>query len=126
MAFNNEDILTLAKAGFTKEDIAKLSTLGASIGQPAAPEVPPTGEPAPQTGNQPEMSQAPQANKVEEQTATPATQSQMDQIMSAITGIRSEVQNMFLQNASQSGAQGPQTSEQILAEIINPTRKEIN
>ena len=31
---------------------------------------------------------------------------------------------MFLQNASQSGMEGPKTSEQILAEIINPTRKE--
>ena len=122
MAFNNEEILTLAKAGFTAQQIAALAQIGtpAQADQAAAP-VPQTVEqPAPVTA-------VPEVTAPEPAPATPAPDtSKADEILAAITGIKAEVQNMFLQNASQSGAQGLQTSEQILAEIINPTRKEIN
>ena len=122
MAFNNEEILTLAKAGFTAQQIAAL----AQIGTPAQPDQ--AAAPVPQTVEQPATVPAvPEVTAPEPAPATPAPDtSKADEILAAITGIKAEVQNMFLQNASQSGAQGPQTSEQILAEIINPTRKEIN
>ena len=122
MAFNNEEILTLAKAGFTASQIAAL----AQLGTPAQTE--PVAAPDPQTVQQPVTAPAvPEVSAPEPAPATPAQDtSKTDEILAAITGIKAEVQNMFLQNASQSGAQGPQTSEQILAEIINPTRKEIN
>ena len=45
MAFNNEDILILAKAGFNAQQIAALNMVGAAPA-PAAPETPPA--PAPQ------------------------------------------------------------------------------
>ena len=122
MAFNNEEILTLAKAGFTAQQIAAL----AQIGTPAQADQ--AASPVPQTVEQPATVPAvPEVTAPEPAPATPAPDtSKADEILAAITGIKAEVQNMFLQNASQSGAQGPQTSEQILAEIINPTRKEIN
>ena len=122
MAFNNEEILTLAKAGFTAQQIAALAQIGtpAQAGQAASP--------VPQTVEQPATVPAvPEVTAPAPAPATPAPDtSKADEILAAITGIKAEVQNMFLQNASQSGAQGLQTSEQILAEIINPTRKEIN
>lgn len=121
MAFNNEEILTLAKAGFTAQQIAAL----AQIGTPAQTD--PEVAPVPQTVEQPAPVPAvPEVSTPEPAPATPAPDPSKDEILAAITGIKTEVQNMFLQNATQSGAQGPQTSEQILAEIINPTRKEIN
>ena len=120
MAFNNEEILTLAKAGFTAQQIAAL----AQIGTPAQPDQ--AAAPVPQTVEQPATVPAvPEVTAPETAPATPAqADPSKDELLAAITGLKSEVQNMFLQNASQSGMEGPKTSEQILAEIINPTRKE--
>lgn len=120
MAFNNEEILTLAKAGFTAQQIAAL----AQIGTPAQPDQ--AAAPVPQTVEQPATFPAvPEVTAPETAPATPAqADPSKDELLAAITGLKSEVQNMFLQNASQSGMEGPKTSEQILAEIINPTRKE--
>lgn len=120
MAFNNEEILTLAKAGFTAQQIAALAT----IGTPAQPDQ--AAAPVPQTVEQPAPVPAvPEVTAPEPAPATPAqADPSKDELLAAITGLKSEVQNMFLQNASQSGTEGPKTSEQILAEIINPTRKE--
>lgn len=120
MAFNNEEILTLAKAGFTAQQIAALAQIGtpAQADQAAAP--------VPQTVEQPvPVPAVPEVTAPETAPATPAqVDPSKDELLAAITGLKSEVQNMFLQNASQSGMEGPKTSEQILAEIINPTRKE--
>ena len=120
MAFNNEEILTLAKAGFTAQQIAAL----ANLGSPAqATET--TQQPAPEMDNKPAPAPAPQATEPEGATAAdPAPASdKMDALLAEITGIKTSVQNMFLQNASQAGNNAPRTSEQILAEIINPTYK---
>ena len=120
MAFNNEEILTLAKAGFTAQQIAAL----AQIGKPAQADQ--AAAPVPKTVEQPAT--VPAAPEVTAPATAPATPAQVDpvkdELLAAITGLKSEVQNMFLQNASQSGQEGPKSSEQILAEIINPTRKE--
>lgn len=120
MAFNNEEILTLAKAGFTAQQIAALATLGSPA---QATET--TQQPAPQTDNKPEPAPAPQATEPEGATAADPAQAsdKMDALLAEITGIKTSVQNMFLQNATQAGNNAPRTSEQILAEIINPTYK---
>lgn len=120
MAFNNEDILALAKAGFTAQQIAALATLGSPA---QAPET--TQQPAPQTVVMPEPAPAPQVTEQEgTQAADPAQASdKMDALLAEITGIKTSVQNMFLQNASQAGSNVQKTSEQILAEVINPTYK---
>ena len=105
MAFNNEDILILAKAGFNAQQIAALNMVGA---QPApapapAPETPPAPAPAPA----PETPPAPAAP----QGAT------MDEILKSVQGLTQTFQNGFIMGAQQPK---PVTAEEILANIINP------
>ena len=93
MAFSNEDILVLAKAGFNASQIAALNTVNAAPAAPAAPEAP----------------AAPAA------PATPAAPADpLSQILAQLQ------QNAI--NASQQPK--VQTTDEILAEIINPTIKE--
>ena len=99
MAFNNEDILVLAKAGFNAQQIAALNMVGS---QPAAPTVP-QGAPAAPTVSQ----GAPAAN----QGAT------MDEILKSVQGLTQTFQNGFIMGAQQPK---PVTAEDILANIINP------
>lgn len=105
MAFNNEDILLLAKAGFNAQQIAALNMVGS---QPApdpapapAPETPPAPAPAPET---PPAPAAPQG----------AT---MDEILKSVQGLTQTFQNGFIMGAQQPK---PVTAEEILANIINP------
>ena len=86
-----QDILTLAKAGFTAQQIAALNAV-----QPAAPEQP--AEPA--------------------QEAEAAPVQNIDQIMGAINGLSQQIQASNLQHAQQPAA--VQTTDSILAAIINP------
>ena len=92
MAFSNEDILTLAKAGFNAQQIAALSAVG------AAPTPAPTPEPTP----------APQP------TPAPAT---VDDVLKSVKDLTQTMQNGFIL-----GSQQPKqpTAEEILANIINP------
>ena len=85
------DILTLAKAGFTAQQIAALNQI-----QPAA--APAAPEPA-----------APEPAK--ENAA-------VDQILGAINGLQQQIQQSNLQHAQQPAQ--PQTADTILAAIINP------
>lgn len=87
------DILILAKAGFTAQQIAALSVTQAPA-VPAAPEAPP----APEAPAAPTAPTAP----------TPLTYEQFQQ----------ELQKMALMGAQQSGR--VETADTILASIINP------
>ena len=101
MAFNNEDILTLAKAGFTAQQIAALNI----VGNAPAPE--PVPEPTP----------APEPEPVPEPTPDPETASTMDEILKSVQGLTQTFQNGFIMGAQQPK---PVTAEEILANIINP------
>lgn len=92
---NNDDILTLAKAGFTAKQIAALSMVGTAPAPAPAPAPDPAPAPAPAPA--PDPAPAPQ----------PAT---ADDVLKAMQ------QMMLLQT------QQPKqpTAEDILAEIINP------
>ena len=98
MSFNNEDILTLAKAGFTAQQIAALNTIGAPAPAPA-----PAPEPAPAPAPAPEPAPAPAAT--------------MDEILKSVQGLTQTFQNGFIMGAQQPK---PVTAEEILANIINP------
>lgn len=89
MSFTNEDILVLARAGFTATQIGALNSV--NVAPPATPATPPA------------------------QPATPANNDALTQILTAIQT-----------NAINATEQPkPQTTDDILAEIINPpTRKE--
>ena len=122
MAFNNEEILTLAKAGFTAQQIAALNMVGnvaptAFTTPPAAPSAPaPVADPTP----------APVAAPVAAPTPAPTPAPQgatADDILKAISGLSAQVTTGLIQTTPQPT---PATAESILAEIINPPQKQTN
>ena len=137
MGFTTDQILTLAKAGFTAEQIAALNM--SSYPQnpqptPAAPQ--PTPAPIQPTQQMPIVAQptapaptAPVAQPtapaapVAQPTApaAPEPQATVDDVLKAVTGLQSTFQQTMLQTAVQPQ---PKTAEDILAEIINPPTKQ--
>lgn len=125
MAFNNEDILTLAKAGFTAQQIAALSVVGsaaptvdttvptAPVGV-VAPTVPAPIAPQPTTPAPVAPAAAPAPTTAAPQGAT------ADDILKAISGLSAQVTTGLIQTTPQPT---PATAESILAEIINPPQK---
>ena len=121
MAFNNEEILTLAKAGFTAQQIAALSQVGS-----AAPTVDTTVPTAP-TASQATTVTVPQIQQpttpapvATPQVTTPAPTATADDILKAISGLSAQVTTGLIQSTPQPT---PATAESILAEIINPPQK---
>lgn len=111
MSFNNEDILILAKAGFTAQQIAALNTVAPAPEAPApapAPEAPAPAPEAPAPAPEPTPAPAP------EPTPAPAT---MDEILKSVQGLTQTFQNGFIMGAQQPK---PVTAEDVLANIINP------
>lgn len=130
MAFNNEEILTLAKAGFTAQQIAALSVVGsapatASTSVPTAPvgvvaptaPAPITPQPTTPAPVAPAAAPAPIAPTAPTQAAT------TDDILKAISGLSQQVTSGLIQTTPQPT---PATAESILAEIINPPQKTTN
>ena len=105
MAFSNEDILTLAKAGFTAQQIAALNIVE------KAPVPAPAPEPEPAPAPEPEPAPAPAP------APDPAPASTMDEILKSVQGLTQTFQNGFIMGAQQPK---PVTAEEILANIINP------
>ena len=103
MAFNNEDILILAKAGFNAQQIAALKMVGAA----PAPTPTPAPEPAPTPAPEPAPTPAPAAP----QGAT------VDDVLKSVKDLTQTFQNGFIMGAQQPK---PVTAEDILANIINP------
>lgn len=99
----NEDILTLAKAGFTAQQIAALSAV--------QPKAEPVSVPTPEPVKAPEP-------------AVPAPEPQtIEQVLAAVNGLNKNVQQALLAGSSQPAA-AVETADQILANIINPPHKE--
>lgn len=105
MAFNNEDILILAKAGFNAQQIAALNQVGANVPAPA-PAPTPTPDPAP----------APTPEPTPATTPDPAP-STIDDVLKSVKDLTASFQNGFIMGAQQPK---PVTAEDILANIINP------
>lgn len=100
---NVSDILTLAKAGFTAEQIGKLMQIG-------APAPAPSPAPAPAPAHAPAPAPAP---------APDNTQAQFDKVFQQIADLAGIVQRGNIANARQPDSQ-PLTAEDVLAEIIRP------
>lgn len=92
--FNNDDILVLAKAGFSAQQIAALNMVGAQ------PQQQPQPQPIPETKPEP----APQGASI-------------DDVLKSVEGLTKTFQNGFMMSAQQPQ---PVTAEDILAKIINP------
>lgn len=103
--FKPDEILTLAKAGFTAQQIAGLSM----INNVPTPATAPTPTPAP--APTPTPSPAP--------TTTPAP-APVDPVLAELQKLTGLVQGSNIINVNQPKAQTP---EEILAEIINPAPK---
>ena len=120
--FNAENVLVLAKAGFTAQQIAGLSMLAGQ--SPAAPApapapavnnpIPPQPVPAPAA-----PAPAPAAPAPATATATPAP-APADPVLAELQKLTGLVQGSNIMNVNQPKAQ---TAEEILAEIINPAPK---
>ena len=105
--FKPDEILTLAKAGFTAQQIAGLSMINNSpVPQPEPAPVP---QPAPAPVPQPAPAPVPQP--------APAP---VDPVLAELQKLTGLVQGSNIMNVNQPKVQTP---EQILAEIINPAPK---
>ena len=112
-----EDILALAKAGFTRDQIVALAGI-----QPA-----PVPQLAPVQQTQPVQQIAPVQQTVPVQQNAPVPQTAPvqqiatsgDPVLDALMGIREDMKKQALLFSSQPSVQ-TETSEDILASIINP------
>ena len=107
--FKPEEILTLAKAGFTAQQIAGLSMIN-NVPTPA-PAPTPTPAPAPTPTPTPAPAPTP--------TPTPAP-APVDPVLAELQKLTGLVQGSNIMNVNQPKVQTP---EEILAEIINPAPK---
>lgn len=98
---NKDDILVLAKAGFTRDQIVALAGITAPTPAPA-----PTPTPAP--------APAP--------TPAPAPAPATDPVLDALLGLRDDMKKQALLLSGQP-TQQTETTDDILASIINPPLK---
>ena len=117
MAFSNEDILTLAKAGFNAQQIAALNIVGTAPAPAPAPETP---APAPAPAPEPQPAPAPEPQPA---PAPEPPAASIDDVLKAVAGISDAIKIGNLQSMQQPK---PVTAEDILAEIINPPTKDKN
>ena len=120
------DIITLAKAGFTKDEISKLvSTVPSAANLEPVPVDPaaPAAEPEPEPVNEPVVP-AP-ANPVPEQHTPEEGQPSISDVMKSIARLTSAIQANAIQTSFIPGGNPNQPdAAATLAEIIRPTRKE--
>ena len=111
MAYTNDDILVLAKAGFTAQQIAALNSVQTA----------PAPQPEPAPAPQPEPALAPQPAPEPQPAPAPQPAPSTNDILAEISALHKDMQSALLQTSQQPNGGQPQTSEQILAQIINPT-----
>lgn len=124
------DILTLVKAGYTREEIAQMEK---PTNPNPAPVVEPTPTPAPVAAPTPAPVVVPVAAPQPTQAPVPAPQPTqapaeptMAELMQSIAKLTSAVQANAIAQSVISGGPNPQTptAEDMLAEIIRPTYRE--
>lgn len=116
--FNAENVLVLAKAGFTAQQIAGLSMLaGQSPAVPAPAPAPAVNNPVPTQPVPAPAAPAPAPQPVPAQAPVPQPSDPVLAELQKLTGL---VQGSNIMNVNQPKVQ---TAEEILAEIINPAPK---
>ena len=126
MSFSQDDILTLAKAGFTANQIIALGSIQTPAPAPVAPApVAPAPAPAP-VAPAPVAPVAPAPVAPAPAPVAPApvapAPDPFQQLCEQMTGIKQAIQSNNIQNSSI--ITQPQTTDDILASIIQPTKKE--
>ena len=121
MAFNNEDILILAKAGFNAQQIAALNVVGAAPAPTPAPNPTPAPTPAPDPTPAPTPAPNPTPAPAPAPAPTPAPATPqgatVDDVLKSVKDLTQTMQSGFIIGAQQPK---PVTAEDILANIINP------
>lgn len=105
------DIIKLAEAGFTKEDIAELMQIGNPAPQPAPQ---PEPQPAPQPTARPQISDAPIPNETVEQM--------LDRHFANLTAM---LQNQAIHNMPVNIPTQEESVDAVLASIISPKGGEL-
>lgn len=111
-----EDILALAKAGFTRDQIAALAGLQTAPVQQTAPARP--SAPVQQTAPVPQTVPVQQTAPVQP-TVPVQPGSSGDAVLDALLGLREDMKKQALLFSSQPATQ-TETTDDILASIINP------
>ena len=114
-----DDIMALAKAGFTADQIAKLSAVQNTT-QPTAPAVPPAVPPVQTQPAVPPVQTQPAVPPVQTQPAVPPVQTPYnspDYILQAINSVNDTMRQMQINMSNQPK---PETTDDIIASIINP------
>lgn len=118
------DILSLVKAGYTREEIEQMDKPQPSDPNPV-PAVPPVANPVPvaEPANPPAQVAEPVAVPAPvPQPAQQEAQPTMAELMQSIAKLTSAVQaNAIAQSVIPAGVSNPPSAEDMLAEIIRPT-----
>ena len=112
-----DDIMALAKAGFTADQIARLSAVQ-NTAQPTPPAVPPVQTQTPPAV--PPVQTQPAVPPVQTQPAVPPMQTPYnspDYILQAINSVNDTMRQMQINMSNQPK---PETTDDIIASIINP------
>ena len=114
-----KDILALAHAGYSADQIGKLAMLE-QMPAPATPAAPvaPAAPAIPTAPAAPAVPTAPAAPAVPAAPAAPAAPFDYEAMMSELLGIKNAIQTVNVQNSQQ--PEQPMTADQILANIIAP------
>lgn len=118
---NQEDILALVRAGFSRSEILAMQTPAADPA-PAAPQ--PDPEPAPQPDPEPAAPQPEPAPAAPQPApaAQPAQPSNQD-VLAAINSLTAAIQNINRNSAQQPG-QNRITGDDVMAGFIRPPRSD--
>ena len=144
---NIEDVIALSKAGFTSDQIMQMAQAPQQVTQPmqtmqqpTAPQqlIQPIQQPTVQPMVQQPMAQQPMVQQpmvqqpmvqqpmvqqpmVQQPTQEPPAKDPFQQLFEQMTGIKQAIQTNNIQNSQITGA-APQTTDDILASIIQPTK----
>lgn len=107
-----DDVLTLARAGYSANQIAQFAQLEKQVAQPGAAQAGAAQAGATQAG-------AAQASAAQAGSAQAGAAHNFNDIYQMIAGIRDDIHTGNLLNAAQAGAAEP-SADDIIANIINP------
>ena len=114
-----DDIIALAKAGFTMEQIGELNRISVHPAPAPQPEPAPAPQPAPAPTPQPAPAPTPQPAPAPAPQPEPAKDYQ--KIFEELTGIKQAIQQGNI--GSDSFTKPTRTTDDILADLINPPKK---
>ena len=115
-----DDVLTLARAGYSANQIAQFAQLEKQVAQAGAAQAGSAPAGAAQAGSA--QAGAAQAGSAQAGAAQAGAAHNFNDIYQMIAGIRDDIHSGNLLNAAQAGAAEP-SADDIIANIINPTNE---